>query len=423
MSMKIDFYSTKRSGNVSIPRNKVCGYRIKNPIMKKGFSDGMNAPRDNGVVEQRLSRFATEAERQNAGSNCNGNTNWLNSRQVKFNTPESADQQFSINRPSFKEGTTDNSLADPKLPKNIREGLGNRTIIRNNFLAPDIRNRVLKDFEKLQSLSLEEAGYPDTVSSNKLGYYTTIKVPDPTDFTWLREKARLETELTQRFTNAGFPADEISAMVARELEVNPPLGRGQRTITRKSNDIANEGRLDTTTKIAEIIQEVQAGRAENQAGRQAITAQLVLILADTNAIAELTRTQLQGLGNSLARMGIPTTHKALGLIPRYVDNAYYLDNSGLINLLLFSRVRESNNNDSYNYEKIVKNFSSHPFDGLPAIKLTSMVASLRRIGENGRPKKENILDLESCGVMSINQVRALGQDMNSDDYSILRELQ
>ena len=161
MSGKIDFYSTKRSSNVSIPSNKVCGYRIKNSIMKKGYSDGVNASRDNGVVEQRLSRFATEEERKCAGSNCEGNTNWLNSRKVRFNLAINADQQFNIKRPAFLAGTTDNNYSDPQLPKNERNGIGNRTIMRNNFLAPKIKNRYLNDFEKLQSLSLEEAGRPN----------------------------------------------------------------------------------------------------------------------------------------------------------------------------------------------------------------------------------------------------------------------
>ena len=109
MSGGIDFYSSKRGDNVSIPRNKVCGYRIKNPIMKKGYSDGVNAPRDNGVVEQRLSRFSTEAERKCAGYNCEGNTNWLNSGKVRFNRAISADQQFNVKRPTFLAGTTDNN--------------------------------------------------------------------------------------------------------------------------------------------------------------------------------------------------------------------------------------------------------------------------------------------------------------------------
>ena len=64
---------------------------------------------------------------------------------VRFNQAISADQQFNIKRPAFLAGTTDNSYSNPQLPKNERNGLGNRTIIRNNFLAPKIKNRFLND--------------------------------------------------------------------------------------------------------------------------------------------------------------------------------------------------------------------------------------------------------------------------------------
>lgn len=421
MSGGITFYSTKRSSNVSIPPNKVCGYRIKNPMMKNGYSDGMRADRENGVVNQRLSRYATEDERKCAGSNCEGNTNWLNHRKVHFNTPESADNQFWIKRPTFKEGTVNNSYADPQLPKNMRDGLGNRDITRNNFLAPAIKARFTGDFDKLQALDISEVGKPEGITDNKLGYFTQIKVPDPNDFKWLREKARLEAEYTARFTAAGFPAGEIPAMVGRELEINKPLGRDQRTINKTSNDIANS-KLNTAEKLREIIQEVRNGRADNQAGRIAVTAQLIQILADTQAINALTQGQLVGLGQALARIGIPTEHKRLGLIPRFVDNAFYLQNAGMINLLLFSKVRESPNNNQYNYDQMVKNYNAHPANGLPAIKLTRMVASLRRIGRDGNIVGDNILDLERGGVMSIDQVRALGGDMGSADYSILQQL-
>jgi hypothetical protein len=400
MSGEITFYSTKRSSNVAIPRNKVCGYRIKNPMMKKGYSDGMRADRENGVVEQRLSRYATEDERKCAGSNCEGNTNWLNHRKVNFNTPESADNQFWIKRPAFKEGTVDNTQtnADP-IPKNIREGLGNRDITRNNFLAPAIKARFTGDFDKLQALDISEVGKPEGITDNKLGYFTNIKVPDPNDFKWLREKARLEAEYTTRFTNAGFPANEIPAMVARELEINKPLGRAQRTINRSSDSISTDARLNTKEKLREIIQEVQQGRAEGQAGRVAITAQLIQIFADTQAIGGLTQLQLQGLGQALARIGVPTNYKRLGLIPRFVDITFYNANAGMINLLLFSKVRETPNNNQYNYDRMVLNFTGAA-NGLPAITLRSAVSAMGRGGADRR-----YLDLERGGVIDRFELR------------------
>ena len=412
---KITFYSTKRSSNVAIPQNKVCGYRIKNPMMKKGYSDGMRADRENGVVDQRLSRYATEDERKCAGSNCEGNTNWLNHRKVNFHTPESADTQFWIKRPTFKEGTIDDTQinADP-LTENIRGGMGNREITRNNFLSPKIQPRFTGDFDSLQALDISEVGKPEGLTDNKLGYFTQIKVPDPNDFTWLRAKAQLVADLTTRF--AGFPADEIPAMIERELEINPPLGRAQRTINRSSDSISASSRLNTSQKLNEIVQEVQQGRAEGQAGRVALTAQLVQIFADTQGIAGLTQLQLTNLGQSLARIGVPTNHKRLGIIPRYVDNVFYNANAGIINLLFFSMVRESPNTVQYNYDKMVRNFPTHPPDGLPAMTLRSMVSAISLRGAGKR-----YLDLELGGVIDRFEMRrraGAAGGFNNPDFSI-----
>ena len=416
MSKGITFYSTKRSSNVVIPPNKVCGYRIKNPIMKNGYSDGVNAGRNNGIVEQKLSRYATEDERKCAGSNCEGNTNWLNHR-VRFNTPESADNQFCIKRPAFREGAVANSYANPNLPQNKRNGLGNRYISRDDFLAPDIKPRFTGDFDKLQALDISEVGKPESITDNKLGYFTNIRVPDPTDFEWLREKARLEAEYTTRFTNAGVVAGEIPAMVERELEVNKPLGRDQRTINRSSDSISSDARLNTKEKLREIVQEVQQGRAEGQATRVAITAQLIQIFTDTQAISALTQLQLQGLGQALARIGVPTNHKRLGIIPRYVDNVFYNANAGMINLLLFSKVRESPNTVGYNYDKMVRNFATHPPDGLPAMTLRSMVSAISLRGPGKR-----YLDLELGGVIDRpelgRRVAGVVGGFNNPDFSI-----
>ena len=401
MSGGIDFYSTKRSSIVSIPRNKVCGYRIKNNWTKKGYSDGVKAGSDNGVVNQKLSRFATEQEREQAGSNCEGNTNWLNHRKVHFNTPESADNQFWVKRPAFKSGTVNNSYVEPNLPKNERGGLGNRDITRNNFLASAIKPRFTGDFDALQALDISEVGKPESITDNKLGYFTQIKVPDPNDFKWLREKARLEAEYTARFTNAGFPANEIPAMVGRELEINKPLGRDQRTINKSSNDISNESRLNTAEKLREIIQEVQQGRVENRAAQVAITSQLIDIFKDTQTISNLTQTQSKDLGIALARIGIPTNYKKLGLTARFIDKNFYKDNEGMVNLLLLSKVRDFTGDTTlYNYDKVVKDYSISPSDGLPAVKLSSLPSMM------ARRLDRQYLDLERGGKISRPQLRA-----------------
>lgn len=400
----VKFYSTQRQSNVFIPANKVCGYRIKNPIMKRGYSSGVRAGIDNGVVNQKLSRFSEDYEAERVYK-CEGNTNWLNGRKPQFNKAESADNQFSIKRPSFLEGSSIHSIQAQELKPNNRAGLGNRDITRNNFLASEIKARQF-DLEKLQIMPVSDVYTSDVVGANQLSYSTVIKVPDPTDFQWLKEKERLERELRRRFTNAGVPADQIPAMIERELAINKPLGRPQRTINKTTNDIANS-KLTTEQKVKEIIQEVKDGRAEGRRERTAITGQLVRVLSDTDGISRLAGSQLANLGASLAVIGIPVNYKAMGIGPRYVDIDFYKANPGIINLLFLSKVREITGfpND-YNYDLCVKNLTqpiqpNKPHGISPAVKLTSALSALGRQGT-----KRGYLDLELGGVINLAMLRA-----------------
>ena len=435
--MKTSFYSTKRQSNVQIPNNKVCGARIVNSAMKNNYSDTVKADNNNGVVNQRLSRFSTEAERKGADSICDGNRNWLNHASGDgFTRPESAKNQFSIQRPRFLAGRNGSNLANiAVITPNQRNGLGNRNIRRDNFIAPRIKSRdeSLSEFSNLQAMSVSQAGKINDKLLNK----TNIQIPDATDFKWLRERARLigvkrkpavpanplavpptlaipevpPTGLYKLFD--GFPANEIEALINKELIINKPLGREQRMISSTTNDIARTDSLTVANKLKELQQEVSEGRAESLAGQQAITAQLILVLADTNAIEQLTRTQLTNLAQTLAVLGLPTTARGLGLAPRFISKSFYLRNAGVINLLLFSKVRENPigpADPEYNYNLIVKNFTGDPVKGLPAIKLTTMVSALARIDINGVIKGNRYIDLERGGVIDKLQLRAFSRD-------------
>ena len=131
-----DFYSTKINKKVNIPNTKVCGYRMENELAVKGYSNGVRTGRDNGVVPQKLSRFATNEEREKAGSNCAGNTNWMNHK-VKFNEVN-VSKQFNLRRPSFRAGEKAN-FQSVQMPRNKRTGYGNYNLVRNNFIRPQIR--------------------------------------------------------------------------------------------------------------------------------------------------------------------------------------------------------------------------------------------------------------------------------------------
>ena len=214
-------------------------------------------------------------------------------------------------------------------------------------------------------------------------------------FKWLKDK------LTKSMTNE---------MIERELQVNKPLGREQRTTSKRQN--IGQSSLSMADKLREIKEEVDNGRAQTRQQQAILTGQLALILNDTQAINALTQAQLQGLAVSLARIAAPTNHKGLGLEPRFVDISYYNDNAGMINLLLFSKVREMPNVVGYNYDQICKNFVVDPDDGLPAVKLTSMVSAISN--NNNR----RYLDLERGGVINLQQLRtfaeAAGGFTNSD---------
>tara|TARA_R110001599_G_scaffold73668_1_gene203648 strand:- start:4145 stop:5428 length:1284 start_codon:yes stop_codon:yes gene_type:complete len=402
MTKVINFYSTKRHGNVEIPVSKVCGVRIPNSYMKKNYSDGIRTGADNGVVNQRLSRFSTEAERKEATSNCAGNVNWLNYKVGEtFNPPENAGRQFSIKRPAFDVGTVamNRQEADSIDDINQRGGLGNKRIVRPSFMSPPLKPRITLEFDKLQLLNIQEAGENIKTTENKLSYTASIQIPDPTDFKWLREETRLRAVLTAQFR--GYPPDEIPAMVERELSINKPFGRAQRTITSSTNDIASNDRMSVKNKLTKIIQDVADGRAESRPDQIRMTQQITDILQRTTEVERLSTLQLTGLGQALARIGVPSNYKRLGIIPRYVDNTFYNDNAGIINLLLFSKVREEPNTRLYNYDLIVKNFVSEP-NGLPAVKLSTMLAQLGRGGA-----RRYFLDLERGGVISQAQLRAV----------------
>ena len=325
-----------------------------------------------------------------------------------FTKPEDIKNQFILRRPSFLAGTVDkqeknnvNIVSRNKfLQLNERKGIGDREIIRPAFVNQNPRKRLTTEFDKLQMLSVDEAGLIGKLSDTKLNYKTRVQVPDETDFAWIVEKNRLTAQYRNQFTNAGYTADIIQPLINRELEINKPLGREQRKIVILTDNIANIANLETKNKLNELIQEVKDGRGENQLEKQQITAQLAQVVSDTKEIDRLTTLQLTDLGTALARIGFPTTSKRLGLIPRYVDNDFYNNNAGLINLLIFSRVREEPNTSDFNYDKCVKNFASYP-TGLPASKLTSAISAL---GKQGAGKR--YLDLEICGIISPDQLKA-----------------
>jgi len=322
---------------------------------------------------------------------------------TKFNGTRGG-EQFEFKRPSFKSGVI---YEEAKPAENIdhinqRTGTGNKQITRPAFMAPSIKLRTIVDFDKLQALDIEQAGQKVQLGESTIRQLFEVEMPDGQDTQWLSEKRRL----TDLFRRQGMTQEQIN----RELEVNKPLGREQRTTTEQRN--IGQSSLSMKNKLKEIKEEIDNGNAQSRQQQAVLTGQLALILNDTQAIGALTQAQLQGLGASLARIGVPTNHKRLGLIPRFVDINYYNVNAGMINLLLFSKVRETPNTNQYNYDQMVKNFNANA-NGLPAMTLRSAVSAVgRNPAGNGLPL---YFDLERGGVINRNQLRAAAAGANGYD--------
>lgn len=294
-------------------------------------------------------------------------------------------------RPSFLAGTVaPPQTRKPSAPVNHRSGLGNYNIQRKGIDASEIKPRFHASFGELRAIDAGQS-FKVELSDKTLSELISVDIPDPQDTQWLTEKNRLvATYKAQGMTDA-----EIKI----ELEKNKPLGRPQRTI-KSSRNIA-QAQLTTEQKLNELKQEIKQGRVESQRAQANIIAQFAVLMADIKTIANLTKTQLADLGASFARLGVPVNYKQLGLEPRFVDIQYYLDNAGMINLLLFSKVREEpNDQKNYNYDLLVKSFVSDNPKGLPAVKLTSMIRGLREKGD-----KQRFLDLDQGGVISLKQLK------------------
>lgn len=299
----------------------------------------------------------------------------------------------TITRPGFLSGTSsiiniqDDKLR-PNLLRNKRRGIGNYEIKRPNFIASAIKPRQHTDFDKLQAMDIANDGAKVQLSDKTIEKLLMVDIPDPSDLRWIAERDRLVAQ----YQAAGMTPVQIE----RELNVNKPLNREQRTIKASRN--IGQATLSLSQKLYNLEKKVDEGRAESRIQQAQIIGQFALVLADTKSIAGLSNIQLNKLGEVLSRLNVPTNYKKLGLIPRYVDIAYYNNNVGLINLMFFAKVRETPNSKQYNYDLMVKNFAKNP-TGLPAMTLRSAVSALGRLGNNRR-----FLDLEKGGIINMKQL-------------------
>ena len=310
--MTATFYGTKRGANVDIP----------NINMKKGYSDGEV---NNLTVRQR----------EDAGSSCAGNVNWINYRRGgNFNPPESAKNQFNIDRKAFKVGTIYKQKQTAQCINDInkRIGQGNQEIVRPSFMSPATHARLPVDFDKLQAMDIANFGQKVQLGEEQLTQLTMVDIPDPQDTQWIIEQNRLR----KLFRSQGMNNNQIM----QELEVNKPLGRGQRTINVPSKNIALQQGLNFKSKLAEIKQEIDNGNANNRTQQATLVGQMSVMLQNQNAVRRLTSFELNSINQSLIRLEVPKDYRAVFSGNRVIagDGRYFLNNKGVIAMFLMSNI-------------------------------------------------------------------------------------
>ena len=407
--MTLNFYSTKRSSNVNIPRNKVCGYKIINSWMKDGFSNGIRSGADNGVVDQKLSRFATETERLEAGNICSGNTNLLNPPVMpQVNPAHFENHTFgNIIRPEFMSGTrllqdkgsdTNTNIESVRNDGGVGAGLE-----RENFIASDIRARGIFGLDALQVLSLEDAGILKTGLSG-LSYKAKIKIPDPTDFSWLEEKDRLTVQLNLKFTNAGIPPNQIESLVAQELRRNPPFGRHQRTTNKLTSDIAG-AKIDSSNKIKEILQEVK----DNRINSDELKNQLISVLNKVDNVTVLTTDSRVALTGMIHNLNINSNFKAFfGPTQKQIVSFEWMnagENLGKFNMFVLANIGTDTVNLSI--ENPIYSYSDAKWHPSKGIRVKKIDRAFYNAMNSGVSATKTYVDLYRRGTIKANQVKKL----------------
>jgi DNA-binding protein H-NS len=304
-----------------------------------------------------------------------------------------------IQRPGSREG---DDMANARVArqsiKNKRSGIGNYTIIRPGAKRTSGVGRSVA-FSRLSVIDSENAGVVE-LGEKTLSKLFDVQVPDNRDITWLAEKARL----LAKYQAAGMTKVEAE----REIKINKPLGRAQRTITKKQNISASN--LSVANKVAELKEEVDQGRAESKSDQAMLMRELSRVFGSIRSMQTISSAEFNNLRRIAERVNIPSSRTILGLNARYVDKDYYDSNSGSIHLLLIGKLLEAEKKgvdyDKYNMNLIVRDYSKGIkgiHDGLPAKSISSMYSALSR----GFPRDPRYLDLDSGGLISQEQLRTL----------------
>ena len=280
--------------------------------------------------------------------------------------------QFNINRPAYRSATTTiDKMGSVHLPQNERTGIGNRTIIRPNFISPPIKGREVLNFEKLQATDIEQSGIKVQLGDKTIEKLFKVYINDPTDVKWIEEK--------NRRLQAGETEEEI--------ERNPPQGRPQRKVSKMTN-FGAQG-LSIQDKIEQLKSAIDQGHSESKTDMANVIAQTAQVLNNMNELRKLTTTGYNELKQLVNRLHVPKHWKGMGFEHRIYSLNQYRQEAGMINLFLLSNI--PNINAPLNIVNENGNITGKT-------NLVNMVQNLSKTGN--RP--ERYLDLQNRAIIPLN---------------------
>lgn len=229
--------------------------------------------------------------------------------------------QFEFKRPAFEAGTLSKETgSNVQMPAQIRGGIGNRSITRNNFLSAPIKGREMIDFEKLQAQDISEGGIKVQFGDKTLEQLFKIQVEDITDVEWLDEYERRKA--------LGETEDQLRNM--------PPLGRPQRQVSKMKN--FGEMGNSVGDKVEMLTAAVLQGHTETKEQMAQIMVSAANILGSEENLRRLTQANFNSLRQIIARMNVPKNYRAAGFTHRLFSLDQYRAEQGLINLFLLSNL-------------------------------------------------------------------------------------
>jgi tellurite resistance protein len=243
-----------------------------------------------------------------------------------FKTSGRTGMSYPLNRPSFRAGT--DSISTPNVPSlqpNRRSGVGNHSIVRNNFLATPVASRAMRivPFEKLQLQTLRDEGVKIAIGDKTLEKLVNVQVDDPSDTEWLAEYAR---------RRALGQSDE-------QLKNNQPLGRPQRKIKRTT--LLEQRNLDFKDKLEQLTTAVNAGFATSNADKAKVVSELALLVDRVRSLVSLTRDQYEQIIEITEKINFPKDWRSVAA-SRYLTKQEFQANKGMIFLYILNKAQNKN---------------------------------------------------------------------------------